>query len=63
MGLTCLAPFLLGLLALGCPSWAAPLQSQEPVVISFPGDLVSRTTDVELANVSFCAEDPEEQPC
>ncbi|XP_054835404.1 matrix metalloproteinase-9 [Eublepharis macularius] len=50
MGLACLAPFLLGLLSLGCPTWAVPLQTHEPVVISFPGELVSEVTDVELAN-------------
>uniref|UniRef100_A0ACB8F7L1 Uncharacterized protein n=1 Tax=Sphaerodactylus townsendi TaxID=933632 RepID=A0ACB8F7L1_9SAUR len=50
MGLTCPAAFLLAVLSLGCPTWAVPVQSQEPVVITFPGDLVSGMTDMELAN-------------
>ncbi|XP_077192258.1 matrix metalloproteinase-9 isoform X2 [Paroedura picta] len=50
MGLAFLAPFLLGLLALCCPTWALPLQQQEPVVLSFPEELVSQVDSVELAN-------------
>uniref|UniRef100_A0A8D0H4E8 Matrix metalloproteinase-9 n=2 Tax=Sphenodon punctatus TaxID=8508 RepID=A0A8D0H4E8_SPHPU len=42
-----LAPLAVGLLALAC--WAAPFQSQPPVLITFPGELVSSLTDVELA--------------
>ncbi|KAF7235808.1 Matrix metalloproteinase-9 [Varanus komodoensis] len=40
---------LLGLLALGC-SWAAPLQGNSPVVISFPGEMVSQMSDWERAH-------------
>lgn len=50
MGITCLAPFLLGLLSLRLCTWAAPLQaSAPPVVVSFPGELVRNRTDLEVA--------------
>ncbi|XP_015271990.1 PREDICTED: matrix metalloproteinase-9 [Gekko japonicus] len=49
MGLALLL-LLLGLLSLGRPSTAVPLQQEQaPVVISFPGELVSQRSDVELA--------------
>ncbi|CAM5152186.1 unnamed protein product [Eretmochelys imbricata] len=47
MGLTLLAPLAMGLLALSC--WAAPLHSKPQAVISFPGELVSNVTDLQLA--------------
>lgn len=50
MGLTLLAPLAMGLLALSC--WAAPLHSKPQAVISFPGELVSNVTDLQLAEVS-----------
>ncbi|XP_042698459.2 matrix metalloproteinase-9 isoform X2 [Chrysemys picta bellii] len=47
MGLTLLAPLAMGLLALTC--WAAPLHSKPQAVITFPGELVSNRTDLQLA--------------
>ncbi|XP_061486156.1 matrix metalloproteinase-9 [Rhineura floridana] len=48
MGPTYLAPFLLGLLSLPCSS-TAPLQGNGPLVLTFPGEMVSNASDLELA--------------
>ncbi|XP_075773170.1 matrix metalloproteinase-9 [Pelodiscus sinensis] len=47
MGLALLAPLAVGLLALSC--WAAPLHSQPPALVTFPGELVSNLTNLQLA--------------
>ncbi|KAM9527920.1 matrix metalloproteinase-9 [Guaruba guarouba] len=47
MALVLLAPLALGLLAISC--CAAPLQSKPQAVVTFPGDLVSGLSDLELA--------------
>uniref|UniRef100_A0A8B9EME4 Matrix metallopeptidase 9 n=1 Tax=Anser cygnoides TaxID=8845 RepID=A0A8B9EME4_ANSCY len=47
MGLVLLAPLALALLALSCR--AAPLQTKPQAVVTFPGELLSTLSDVELA--------------
>ncbi|XP_068006496.1 matrix metalloproteinase-9 [Melanerpes formicivorus] len=47
MVLILLAPLTVGLLALSCG--AAPLQSKPQAVVTFPGELVSNLSDMELA--------------
>jgi len=49
MALVLLAPLAVGLLALSCS--AAPLQSKPQAVVTFPGELVSPRSDLELAEV------------
>lgn len=49
MGLVLLAPLALALLALSCR--AAPLQTKPQAVVTFPGELLSTLSDVELAEV------------
>lgn len=49
MALILLAPLAAGLLALSC--CAAPLQSKPQAVVTFPGELLSNLSDVELAEV------------
>ncbi|XP_006035838.1 matrix metalloproteinase-9 [Alligator sinensis] len=48
MGLALLAPLATALLALGC--WAGPLPAKPQVTITFPGELVSQKSNMELAN-------------
>ncbi|XP_063003578.1 matrix metalloproteinase-9 [Elgaria multicarinata webbii] len=45
-----LALCLLGLLSLGC-CWAAPVQGDGPVVITFPGELVRKLSDRDQATL------------
>ncbi|XP_009701870.1 PREDICTED: matrix metalloproteinase-9-like, partial [Cariama cristata] len=47
MALILLAPLTVGLLAFSC--CAAPLQTKPQAVVTFPGDLVSTMSDLELA--------------
>lgn len=49
MALVLLAPLAVGLLALSC--CAAPLQGKPQAVVTFPGELVSTLSDMELAEV------------